>query len=165
VTTLALRAAVHAREGCAPGPGLSGKAGVGEGSPPDEWRYGRRVKREDLISLLTDNSPAHQACRTALNQGSFFYVDDGLIPANNHAFTYRAREAHTRERGIPTLGFAAAVERLHALGEQPLRLGGVRQSDPPYYFQLFLAADGTAVLACIGVDQQHQARRRAGNSP
>ncbi|MET8838125.1 hypothetical protein ABZV78_30035 [Micromonospora sp. NPDC004540] len=127
------------------------------------------MKREELISLLGDESPVNKACREALERGASFRVWDGaagLVPADNLASTYRAREAITRDRGIPTLGFAAAVETLRALGEEPVRLGGVTQLDPPYYFQLFLAADRALVLACIGVDQQHQARRwRPGEAP
>jgi hypothetical protein len=119
------------------------------------------VKRQDLISLLASESPVNKACRKALEQRASFRIYDGatgLVPASNLAPTYRVREAHTRERGIPTLGFPAAVETLQALGEEPVRLGGVTQLDPPYYFQLFLAADAASVLACIGVDQQHQQR-------
>ncbi|MEV0427740.1 hypothetical protein [Micromonospora sp. NPDC050495] len=119
------------------------------------------MKREELISLLAGESPANKACREALERGASFRVWDGahgLVPANNLASTYRARESITRNRGIPTLGFALAVETLHALGEQPVRLGGVTQPDPPYYFQLFLTADVASVLACIGVDQKHQER-------
>ncbi|RUL90399.1 MULTISPECIES: hypothetical protein [Micromonospora] len=117
------------------------------------------MERKELISLLADESPVNKACREALERGAPFHIRDeamGLVPANNLASTYRAREAITRDRGIPTLGFAAAVEALHALGEQPVRLGGVTQLDPPYYFQLFLTADATSVLTCIGVNQKHQ---------
>ncbi|MCP3784640.1 hypothetical protein NLX85_14800 [Micromonospora sp. A3M-1-15] len=120
------------------------------------------MKREELISLLADESPVNKACRDALERGASFHIWDGtlgLVPAHNLARTYRVREVHTRERGIPTLGFVASVETLCALGDQPVRLGGVTQLDPPYYFQLFLAADASSVLACIGVDQQHQQRR------
>ncbi|MEH1169256.1 hypothetical protein V6V47_28150 [Micromonospora sp. CPCC 205539] len=117
------------------------------------------MEREELVLLLGDDSPVHTACRQALEQGGAFSVDDDLIPANILASTHRRREVHTRERAIPTLGFAAAVDTLLALGEQPLRLASVTQPDPPYHFQLFLAATGTSVLACLGVDQQHQTRR------
>ncbi|WP_446217361.1 hypothetical protein [Micromonospora sp. IBHARD004] len=120
------------------------------------------MNREELIPLLADESLVNKACREALERGASFRIWDGavgLVPANNLASTYRVREVHTRERGIPTLGFAEAVETLHAFGEQPVRLGGVTQLDPPYYFQLFLTADAASVLACIGVDQQHQQRR------
>ncbi|MEQ4305030.1 hypothetical protein ABNF97_27230 [Plantactinospora sp. B6F1] len=67
----------------------------------------------------------------------------------------------TRDAGIPTLGFAEAVEHLRGAGDQALRLGGVRVDNPPYYFQLLLSADASSVVGCIGVDQQHQVRNRA----
>ncbi|MEU8006288.1 hypothetical protein AB0B66_34460 [Catellatospora sp. NPDC049111] len=57
------------------------------------------------------------------------------------------------------LGFREAVDRLDELGDQPLRLGQVAVLSPPYHFLLFLTADLSAVVACIGVDQQHQAGR------
>ncbi|KKK05541.1 hypothetical protein [Micromonospora sp. HK10] len=59
------------------------------------------------------------------------------------------------KRGTPTLGFAAAVEALRALGEQPIRLGQVEQSDPPCYFQLFFAGRRGISRRCLGVDRQH----------
>lgn len=120
------------------------------------------MEREELIALLAEESPVTTACREALARGAAFRIWDGAfgsVPANNLAATYGVRRVHTRERGIPTLGFAEAVETLRALGEQPVRLGGVTQLDPPYYFQLFLTADAASVLACIGVDQRHQQRR------
>ncbi|MET8911002.1 hypothetical protein [Micromonospora sp. NPDC004551] len=122
------------------------------------------MERDELIFLLAGESPVSNACLEALERGASYriWVDvDGLVPANNLASTYRAREAITRDRGIPTLGFAAAVETLHALGEQPVRLGGVTQLHPPYYFQLFLTADAASVLTCIGVDQRHQKQVRS----
>ncbi|MEH0982046.1 hypothetical protein [Micromonospora sp. CPCC 205556] len=118
------------------------------------------MKREELTSLLGSDAPANAACRAALEQGASFHIWDGSIPASTLAPAYRRREAITRGRGIPTLGFAVAVETLDALGDQPVRLGGVRQLEPPYHFQLFLSADATSVLACLAVDQQCQARRR-----
>jgi len=119
------------------------------------------VERDELISLLAGESTVNKACRADLERGASYRIwdgDDGLVPANNLASTYRAREAITRDRGVATIGFAAAVETLHALGEQPVLLGAVTQLDPPYCFQLFLTADAASLLACIGVDQKHKAR-------
>lgn len=138
---------------------LSAGVGLSETIGCTGWLYRRCVERDELISLLAGESPVNKACREALERGASFRIwdgVDGLVPAGNLASTYRAREAITRDRGIPTLGFAAAVETLQALGEQPVRLGGVTQLGPPYYFQLFMTADAASVLACIGVDQRHQ---------
>jgi hypothetical protein len=63
-------------------------------------------------------------------------------------------------RAIPTLGFADAVSALAIQGDEPVRLGAVDTADPPYHFQLFLDEAGTVVIACLGVDQSHAARRQ-----
>lgn len=123
------------------------------------------MERVQLISLLTDRDGAFEACRVAVERGASFDVFDGSLPASHFAEIYRGRQIHTRERGIPTVGFAEAVEVLYALRERPLRVGRVRLSDPPYYFQLFLSADESAVVACIGVDHQHQAQRAPQATP
>jgi len=54
------------------------------------------------------------------------------------------------------LGFAAAVETLRTFGREPVRLEAVNVDQPKYHFVLFLDADATAVLACLGVDQRWQ---------
>ncbi|WP_089251594.1 hypothetical protein [Asanoa hainanensis] len=111
------------------------------------------MERAELISLLAGATPAEQACRAALEQGATFHVyaaDEG-VPASNLASSYRRRQAHTTKLGIPTIGFAEAVETLSALGEQPLVLGSVAQEDSPRSFVIFLAPDATSVIACLGV--------------
>jgi hypothetical protein len=72
------------------------------------------------------------------------------------------RERHTRQFGIPTAGFAAAVETLLAYGERPVRIGAVDIDDPPYHYQLFLSEDLTTVVAVLGVDQRVAYRLRPG---
>lgn len=131
---------------------LSLSVGVGGSVWLYERLYGRLVNREDLIALLAEDSAVNKKCRKAVGLGASFDIWDGLVPASRLARIYRVREVLIRKRGTPTLGFAAAVKALHALDEQPLRLGQVSQFDPPYHFQLFLAADATSVIACIGVD-------------
>ncbi|MEU5566872.1 hypothetical protein [Micromonospora musae] len=117
------------------------------------------MERAQLTALLDRQDDAYQACRAALTGGSPFKIFDGSLPASHFADIYRVREIHTRKKGIPTVGFAQAVEALYALGEQPLQIGNVELAEPPYYFQLFFSAETSAVVACIGVDQQHQSRR------
>lgn len=118
------------------------------------------MERAQLISLLVDQTASFAACREALQRGASFTSSDGLLPARHYAGIYKRRERHTREAGIPTMGFAEAVKTLDALENEPLQIAGVRQTDPPYYFQLFLTADRSAMVACIGVGQQHQAAVR-----
>ncbi|MEV4535000.1 hypothetical protein AB0J82_14330 [Asanoa sp. NPDC049518] len=110
------------------------------------------MERAELISLLADEAPAQRACRAALEGGAIFHVQPGDgIPANELAPSYRVREAHIRKVGIPSVGFAEAVETLAALEERPVLVGSVAQEASPRSFVVFLAADATAVLACIGV--------------
>ncbi|MDH6463844.1 hypothetical protein M2302_004041 [Micromonospora sp. A200] len=120
------------------------------------------MERAQLISLLVGQTASFAACREALERGAPFTSSDGLLPACHYARIYERRERHTREAGIPTVGFAEAVKALDALEDEPLQIAGVRQSGPRYYFQLFLAADRSAVVACIGVDQQHHAADCSG---
>jgi hypothetical protein len=119
--------------------------------------YGRAVERVQLISLLVGQTASFAACREALEGGASFGFGAGLLPARHYAAIYKRRERHTRQAGIPTVGFAEAVKTLDSLEGEPLQIAAVRQTDPPHYFQLFLTADRSAVVACIGVDQQHQA--------
>jgi hypothetical protein len=114
------------------------------------------MDRDRLVSLLSGSHDAHAACRAALRDGAPFVVYGHPLPANNFLGTYRRRQRHTRETGIPTLGFDLAIEALAAADTLPLRLGSVTATDPPYHFQLFLREDMSAVVACLGVDQQHR---------
>lgn len=83
-------------------------------------------------------------------------------PASRLVETCAGRGAHHRAAGIPTVGFAAAVQALHAYGERPVRIGSVKVTDPPYHYQLFLTHDLTAVVAVLGVDQHLGYRLRRG---
>ncbi|MEV0715622.1 hypothetical protein [Asanoa sp. NPDC050611] len=111
------------------------------------------MDRDRLAQLLDTPGAAFSACRSAVLAGARFWVTDIDQPASGLFEIYRRRDAHTRQEGISTLGFTAAVETLRALGQQPVRLRAVDLDEPPYHFQLFLNADATAVVACLGVDQ------------
>ncbi|GAA1899839.1 hypothetical protein [Asanoa iriomotensis] len=114
------------------------------------------MERAELISLLTSGADADVACREALERGADFHVftdEGGPIPASQLAPTYRRREAGIHRQGIETLGFAAAVETLETLGNQPVLLGRVVSDEPLMSFVLFLTPDTTSVLACLGVGQ------------
>lgn len=64
------------------------------------------------------------------------------------------------QSGIPTVGFAAAVEGLRAAGGAPLRMGQVEGVDPSYLFMVFLDATAPRVVACLGVAELDGARPR-----
>lgn len=114
------------------------------------------VDRHRLIALLAGTSEANEVCRNALHQGATFTITAAALPASHFVPIYKQREQHCRREGIATLGFDQAVERLQAAQDRPLRLGWVHITEPPYYFQLFLADDLSSVLSCIGIDQAQQ---------
>jgi hypothetical protein len=111
------------------------------------------VDRDLLVQLLSGEREAFSACQQAVLAGAKVWVSGHAQPASRLAGTYQRRASHTQQRGIPTLGFAAAVQALHEYGEQPVRLGAVDVDDPPYHFQLFLDENLTSIVACLGVNQ------------
>ena len=113
------------------------------------------MERDHLVRLLDEEGEAFIACRQALISGARFWVSELSERASTLVRIYAHRDRHTRETGIPTLGFPAAVDALRQHGEQPIKVGAVDTEDPPYHFQLFLAEQLTSVVACLGVDQDH----------
>ncbi|WP_444951014.1 hypothetical protein [Micromonospora ureilytica] len=121
------------------------------------------MNRAHLARLLERNSEAYAACRRAVLDGATIWISETGQPASTFARIYARRQRTTRQSGIPTLGFPAAVQELHDRREQLVRLAAVDVEDPPYHFQLFLNDDVSAVLACIGVDGRTGYRARPGN--
>jgi hypothetical protein len=123
-----------------------------------------KVDRDGLARLLTGEGEAFAACRRAVVAGARFWISkaEQLTPVSALVPIYARRDAHTRRVGIPTLGFAAAVEALRGRSEQLVRIGAVDSDDPPYHYQLFLNEDLTAVVAVLGVDQNLGYRLRPG---
>jgi hypothetical protein len=117
------------------------------------------VDRDHLARILDREGEVFAACRRAVLSGARFWVTDSPQPASELARTYARRERGTRERGVPTLGFAEAVAALRDWGEGLVRLGAVDTEDPPYHFQLFINEDGTVLIACLGGDQAWNANR------
>ena len=91
--------------------------------------------------------------------GARFWVTEDTQPASTLVRTYARRDRHTQQRGIPTLGFAQAVDELRSRGDDLVRIGAVDTDTPPYHFQLFLDEDAAAVVARLGVDQSWNPRR------
>ncbi|MEU8801275.1 hypothetical protein [Spirillospora sp. NPDC048819] len=116
------------------------------------------MERETLAALLVGDQDAYSACREALLTGAEPSASSGLVPVSDLIATYAAREAITRENGIPTLGFAVALRSLRTCELEEVLLWWVTQLEPAYLFLLFLSADEARVVACIGVSQDPKFR-------
>ncbi|MER7002661.1 hypothetical protein ABT297_06390 [Dactylosporangium sp. NPDC000555] len=113
------------------------------------------MEREALLRLLAEEpGAAFEACRAAIGAGAEYVVWDHTLPADQLARSYSRRAQHMAKIGNPMLGGAEAIEQLQTSGDRPLRVGEAKVADPPTHFQLFLAADGSRVVACIGIDQR-----------
>jgi len=111
------------------------------------------MDRDHLARILDREGEVFAACRHAVLSGARFWVTGVTQPASTLVDIYARREEGVREREIPTLGFAEAVAALRDHAEGLVRLGAVDTEDRPYHFQLFVNRDGTALVACLGVDQ------------
>ncbi|MYS84083.1 hypothetical protein [Embleya scabrispora] len=111
------------------------------------------MTRDDLLTMLTEQTAACALAREALLSESRFVVWDCLIPANRHAHTYRTRLRRMRQRkpehAIP--GLAETVDILERADDELLRLGQINTPDGAWTFMLFLNTAATAVLACAGI--------------
>jgi hypothetical protein len=120
------------------------------------------VDRIFLAGLLDRDGEAHAACLRAVLDGASFSIGERGVRTDELVSIYRVREEHTREIGLPTLGFAEALADLRACGYHQLALGGVDQVDPPFHFVLFLSLDCSQIVACVGVDQDPRHRALLG---
>ena len=113
------------------------------------------MEREVLLRLL-DEEPgeAFVACKDAIRAGADYVVWDDTVPADQLARSYSRRAQHMAKIGTPMLGGAEAIAHLQVAGVRPLRIGEAKVEDPPTHFQLFLTADATRVVACLGIDQR-----------
>ncbi|MFG1871355.1 hypothetical protein [Micromonospora arborensis] len=116
------------------------------------------MERDTLIVLLgAEDGDVYESCRDALRAGYDFKVFDGAVPVGALVTTYRRRERHTRTRGIRTLGFVQAVERLVSAEELgKLLIGQVGGAGTPWFYQLFLAPDASRLVACLAVSQDRE---------
>jgi hypothetical protein len=113
------------------------------------------MEREALLRLLAEEpGAAFQACRAAIRAGAEYVVWDHTLPADQLARSYTRRARHMERIGNPMLGGAEAIDVLATAGDRPLRVGEAKIENPPTHFQLFLSADASRVVACIGIDQR-----------
>jgi hypothetical protein len=113
------------------------------------------MEREALLRLLAlEPGAAFEACGEAIRAGAEYVVWDDPLPADQLARSYSRRALHMAKIGNPMLGGAEAIEQLHSSGQRMLRIGEAKVDDPPTHFQLFLTADASRVVACLGIDQR-----------
>ncbi|MFM9590262.1 hypothetical protein ACKI1J_14290 [Streptomyces scabiei] len=121
------------------------------------------MEREQLQRLLGDGGDdTSSAALAALRSGASYVVWDGTTSAESLATVYGRRLRHTLRRGIETSGLARAVQRLDLYGGT-VRLGRIRTADGSWVFLLFLAEDGSTLVACTGVRQTPPGAARPDN--
>ncbi len=123
------------------------------------------MDRDRIAWRLDHHGEAYAACRRAVLGGAPFWVTEHIETATTLVAIYTRRDRHTRQRAIPTLAFAQAVNDLRARSDDLVRLSGVVLDGPPYHFQVFLNEDATAVVACLGVDQSWNPRHPTERPP
>jgi hypothetical protein len=110
------------------------------------------MERDQLVELLNGPGGAGIACRQALLDGATFLVWKGCAAADRMVPAYERRQRHAVAEGVATLGLPEALVALRAMGTEQLRLGQVTLLDNTYSFMLFLAADLSVVVACLGIE-------------
>lgn len=90
------------------------------------------MDRDDLARRLIREREPFAACRRAVLSGAPFWISGPEHPTSASALAsiYARRHEHTTRRGIPTVGFARAVDALRAHGEQLIRVVAVDVQDP-----------------------------------
>ncbi|MFJ8441125.1 hypothetical protein [Kitasatospora griseola] len=104
---------------------------------------------EDLAELLTDQTPACRPARAALLAGGSCEVWPSVLSGAHCAGIVRTRFRVSVRKGVVTLGFPESAEILSGVGEGLVRTGWIRSADRRQYFQVYLDAAATTVLACI----------------
>ncbi|MEW9530067.1 hypothetical protein [Microbispora sp. NPDC049125] len=115
------------------------------------------MDRSALADLLSDAGEAGAACRRALVSGGDYEVWPAPVSTRSLVRVYRRRERLSRRRGISSVGFADAVVRLDTCDLEVVLIGYVESVSPAYHFQIFLSADASRVIACLGISQEHKA--------
>ncbi|TQS13332.1 hypothetical protein [Microbispora hainanensis] len=113
------------------------------------------MDRRALADLLSDAGEAGAACRRALVSGADYEVWPAPVSTRELVGIYRRRERLSRRRGVSSIGFADAVVRLDTCGREFVLVGYVKGVTPAYHFQVFLSADASRVIACLGISQEH----------
>jgi hypothetical protein len=104
--------------------------------------------RESLLGAFTADEEADTACLSALAAGAVYREPpDDLVETANLVTIYDRRAQHLADRGVATVGFERAVERLRLVGGS-VRIGSVHTDD--FNFLFFVDATEPVVVACCG---------------
>ncbi|MFB7086643.1 hypothetical protein [Streptomyces sp. NPDC056296] len=110
------------------------------------------MERDDLRRAFTVQSTVHSQAESALAAGAPFEIWPGRMAAArlHHTYAQRLRRLQKLER--PSLGFEEAVDNLARTGDQELIVGFIDdRKRGGYRFIVFLDADLSRVVACIGL--------------
>ncbi|MEU1598969.1 hypothetical protein ABZ468_40715 [Streptomyces sp. NPDC005708] len=112
------------------------------------------MERGPLERLLVGKDDASVAALAALRSGGSHVIWDRTASPESLAHIYGHRLEHTCRKGIETTSLERTVELL-GRHRQPVRLGLIKAADGSWVFMLFLAEDGSSLIACTGVRQTH----------
>ena len=105
--------------------------------------------RESLLAAFTADEEADAACLSALAAGAVYREPaDRLVETADLVAIYDRRARHLAERGVATVGFERAVERLRLVGGS-VRIGSAHADD--FNFVFFVDATEPVVVSCCGV--------------
>ncbi|WP_125591945.1 hypothetical protein [Amycolatopsis balhimycina] len=112
------------------------------------------MDRDSLAGLLDGHGEAAQLAKDAFLAGADYRLwDDGTAHVGSLWAICGWRLRLVQRKGRTSTGFVEAVEALRVYGGTPDVVIGHIDDRPQsgYYFQLFLAADLSEIIACLGV--------------
>ncbi|MEV6400798.1 hypothetical protein AB0M39_39500 [Streptomyces sp. NPDC051907] len=110
------------------------------------------MERDELRQAFAVESTVNSQAESALAAGAPFEIWPGRMPAARLHHTYARRLRRLQKLERPSLGFEEAVASLAKIGNQELLVGFIDdRKRGGYRFIVFLSADLTQVIACIGL--------------
>lgn len=112
------------------------------------------MDRDSLAGMLGGHGETAQLARDALLAGADYKVwTEGTAQVGSLRTIYGRRLRLVQRKGRTSTGFAEAVEALRDYDASPEAVIGYIDDRPKsgYYFQLFLTADLSEMIACLGV--------------
>jgi hypothetical protein len=115
------------------------------------------ILESDLAQLLNASElDAAPACLAVLRRGAIVASSpEGStpVPVAELRTIFERRVRHLRSLGRAPLGGDQLVQALRSTKEETMQVLAVNSPDPRMHFALFLSADFSDLVACLGVDQ------------